>query len=219
MNRVIGFYNYEQCYAHYTKRIMNIRQAKIHGERIVAKPVLMVAIIDGIEANVFQNNRFVINDWLEERYNMLMQKFTRNSQFDGTTGIEKPFWHLESDGDKNGNHEMDTCVFECTADSFMYRINNSLTDFHYRYHRARPLRVRTDNGFRLLTDKNYKINSYTLGYLEIPEEITNKDPYKNYGDFEDYTWQEIVKIAAQMYIENQADPRYKTLTQEVLTQE
>ena len=28
---------------------------------------------------------------------MLMRKFTKNSQFDGTTGIEKPFWHLESD--------------------------------------------------------------------------------------------------------------------------
>ena len=25
-----------------------------------------------------------------------------------------------------------TNVFECTADSFMYRITNSLTDFHYR---------------------------------------------------------------------------------------
>ena len=33
MNRVIRFYNYEQCFAHYTKRIKNIRQAKIHGER------------------------------------------------------------------------------------------------------------------------------------------------------------------------------------------
>lgn len=121
--------------------------------------------------------------------------------------------------DNNGGHEMDTCVFECTADSFMYRVNNILTDFHYRYHRARPLRVRTNNGFKLLTDKNYKINSYTLGYLKVPEEITNKDPYRKYEDFEDYNWQEIVKIAAQMYIENQADPRYKTLTQEVLTQE
>lgn len=121
--------------------------------------------------------------------------------------------------DNNGEHEMDTCVFECTADSFMYRVNNILTDFHYRYHRARPLRVRTNNGFKLLTDKNYKINSYTLGYLKVPEEITNKDPYRKYEDFEDYNWQEIVKIAAQMYIENQADPRYKTLTQEVLTQE
>lgn len=90
--------------------------------------------------------------------------------------------------DNNDEHKMDTCIFECTADSFMYRINNSLTDFHYRYHRARPLRIRTNDGFKLLTDKNYKINSYTLGYLKIPEEITNKDPYKDYGDFEDYTW-------------------------------
>ena len=121
--------------------------------------------------------------------------------------------------DNNDEHKMDTCIFECTADSFMYRINNSLTDFHYRYHRARPLRIRTNDGFKLLTDKNYKINSYTLGYLKIPEEITNKDPYKDYGDFEDYTWQEIVKIAAQMYLENQSDERYKTITQEVLTQE
>lgn len=119
----------------------------------------------------------------------------------------------------SGGHEMDTCVFECTADSFMYRINNKLTDFHYRFNRARPLRIRTKDGFRLLTDKKYKINKYTLGYLKIPDEITSEDPFKDYKDFEDYTWLEIVKIAAQMYVENQSDPRYKTITNEVLTQE
>ena len=116
-------------------------------------------------------------------------------------------------------HIMDTCVFECTADSFMYRVNNSLTDFHYRYHRARPLRVRTKEGFKLLTDKKYKINKYTLGYLKVPEEITSEGWNNEYTDFEDYTWLEIIKIAAQMYIENQSDPRYKTITNEVLTQE
>lgn len=121
--------------------------------------------------------------------------------------------------DQNGNYKMDTCVFECTADSFMYRVNNKLTDFHYRFHRARPLRIRTKEGFKLLTDKKYKINSYTLGYLKIPEEITSEDPFKEYKDFEDHTWLEIIKIAAQMYIENQSDPRYKTITNEVLTQE
>lgn len=98
MNRVIQFFNYEQCYQHYTNRIMNIRQAKIHGETIVAKPVLLVAIIDGIEGNVFKNNQFVINDWLEVRYKMLMQKYVKNSLFDEKTSIEKPFWHLETDG-------------------------------------------------------------------------------------------------------------------------
>lgn len=97
MNRVIPFFSYEQCYQHYTKRIMNIRQAKIHGETIVAKPVLMVAIIDGIGENVFRNNQFVINDWLEGRYNMLMSHYAKDSQFDDKTSIEKPFWHLESD--------------------------------------------------------------------------------------------------------------------------
>ena len=98
MNRVIQFFNYEQCYQHYTKRIMNIRQAKIKGETIVAKPVLMVAIIDGIEANVFRNNQFAINDWLEGKYKMLMSQYAKDSQFEEKTGIEKPFWHLESDG-------------------------------------------------------------------------------------------------------------------------
>ena len=95
----------------------------------------------------------------------------------------------------DGNH-MDTCVFECTADNFMYRINNSLTDFHYRYHRARPLRIRTNNGFRLLTDKKYKIHKYTLGYLKVPTEIASTNPNTDYTDFEDNIWMEIIKIAA-----------------------
>lgn len=121
--------------------------------------------------------------------------------------------------DLNDENLLDTCVFECTADNFMYRINNSLTDFHYKYHRARPLRVRTSDGFKLLTDKKYKIHSYTLGYIKVPEELTNDNPLKDYKDFPEYIWPEIIKIAAQMYVENQADPRYRTLTNEVLTQE
>ena len=70
-----------------------------------------------------------------------------------------------------------------------------------------------------MTDTNYKIHSYTLGYLKVPEEITDRDIDYDYKDFEDYTWLEIIKIAAQMYVENQSDPRYKTITNEVLTQE
>ena len=46
-----------------------------------------------------------INDWHEERYKKLMTQFTKNSQSDGTTGIEKPFWHLESDGFWHLNYE------------------------------------------------------------------------------------------------------------------
>ena len=98
MNREIRFFDYEQCYRYYSKGIESVRQKIINGETIVAKPVLMVAIIDGIDANVFTNNQFILNDCIEERYKKLMEQFTKNSQFDGTTGIEKPFWHLETDG-------------------------------------------------------------------------------------------------------------------------
>lgn len=124
--------------------------------------------------------------------------------------------------DNKGNHEMDTCVFECTQDSFMYRINNSLTDFHYRFNRARPIRVRNNFGCYLLTDKNYKVKQYTLGYIRKPKELTLNEPREarqEYEDFDDSTMHEIIKIAAQMYLENKKDERYQTITAEVMSQE
>lgn len=121
--------------------------------------------------------------------------------------------------DVDGNHKMDTCVFECTQDSFMYRINNSLTDFHYRFHRARPIRTRNKTGCLLLTDKKYIIKQYTLGYLRQPDEITLQNPYNQYLDFDDSTMYEIIKIAAQMYLENVKDQRYQTITSEIISQE
>lgn len=98
MNRNIQFFDYTQCFDHYAKCIDGIRQSKIHGETIVAKPVLLLALIDGIDSNVFINNRFVINDWLEDRYMSLMMHYAKDSQFANKTGIDKPFWHLETDG-------------------------------------------------------------------------------------------------------------------------
>jgi putative restriction endonuclease len=98
MNRTLHFYNYEQCYAHYIKRIMSIRQAKIHGEVIVAKPVLILALIDGVESGEFTVNRFTLNEWLEKRYLVLMKQYTRNSQFPNPADISNPFWHLQGDG-------------------------------------------------------------------------------------------------------------------------
>ena len=121
----------------------------------------------------------------------------------------------------NGGHELDTSVFECTADSFMYRVNNTLTDFHYRHYKARPLRVKTQNGCDLLTDKKYKITKYTLGYLRNPKKISLDNPKAEYSDFPDVIMSEIIKMAAQMYIESQIpmQQRYQTISNEVNTQE
>ncbi len=96
--KTIQFFDYEQCFAFYAKRIMNIRQAKIRGEVIVAKPVLLLTLIDGISNNVFVDNEFGLTEWVEEHYLMLMKKYTSSSQFSNVTGIENPFWHLATDG-------------------------------------------------------------------------------------------------------------------------
>lgn len=121
----------------------------------------------------------------------------------------------------DGGHKLDTSVFECTADSFMYRVNNTLTDFHYRHYKARPLRIKTQNGCDLLTDKKYKITKYTLGYLRNPNKISLDNPKSEYSDFPDVIMPEIIKMAAQMYIESQIpmQQRYQTISNEVNTQE
>lgn len=123
--------------------------------------------------------------------------------------------------DNNGENATNTSVFECTSDNFMYRVNNCLTDFHYRHHKARPLRIKKPNGCLLLTDKKYKILSYTIGYLRYPEKITMENPLDEYNDFPDVILPEIIKMAAQMYIENKIpeQQRYQTIVNEVNTQE
>lgn len=123
--------------------------------------------------------------------------------------------------DNNGENATNTSVFECTSDNFMYRVNNCLTDFHYRHHKARPLRIKKPNGCILLTDKKYKILSYAIGYLRYPKKITMKNPLDEYEDFPDVIMPEIIKMAAQMYIENKIpeQQRYQTIVNEVNTQE
>lgn len=153
-----------------------------------------------------------------------MDKITSQPSYDSYT-VEYPkdfMYSLNEDvviTDTEGDHAINTCVFECTQDSFMYRINNSLTDFHYRWHKARPIRTRNEKGCVLYTDKKYLIKDYTLGYLRVPNKIALEEPFSEYTDFDNATIHEIIKIAAQMYLENKKDERYQTITAEVMTQE
>lgn len=167
----------------------------------------------------------LINLFAQKKYNGFNMKYVSKQPSYDQYIIKYPedfMFTLNEDvviSDLNGGNKMDTSMFECTRDSFMHRITNSLTDFHYRYHRARPLRIRNADGCELLTDKKYKISEYTLGYLRKPKEITLDNPFDEYTDFEDIIMPEIIKMAAQMYLENQGEERYKTIVGEVSTQE
>lgn len=152
------------------------------------------------------------------------EKDTDNVDFDKyIVEYPKDFLYVSDESavitDLNNNNAKSTHIFECTEDSFMPRVVNSLTDFHYNRHYARPLRIRNNNGCVLLTDKKYKIKSYTLGYLKIPNKIQLDNPFDEYEDFSDSVMHEIIKIAAQMYLENTQDKRYESITTEVNTQE
>lgn len=105
-------------------------------------------------------------------------------------------------------------IFECTLDTYMYRITNKLTDFHLRHDYARPLRVRTRDGAALYSDPEYTINKYEITYLRKPNPITLSDPFAEYTEFPEYAQNEIVKLAVQLYLENSSDPRYQTKSTE-----
>lgn len=89
---------YEKSFLYYAERIRNLKQAKIRGEVIIAKPVLLLALIEGIDNDIFIYNCFYLNEWLEYRYLSLMKKYSKSSQFAEPTSINNPFWHLTSDG-------------------------------------------------------------------------------------------------------------------------
>lgn len=94
----LKFFNYESCFSYYTQSIETIKQARVKGEVILAKPILLLAVIDAVDSEEIVGNKIRLTDRLEQRYNALMRRYACGSQFDNSTKIEYPFWHLQSDG-------------------------------------------------------------------------------------------------------------------------
>lgn len=115
---------------------------------------------------------------------------------------------------------LETEIFECTHDSYMYRITNKLTDFHLRNNYARPLRVMDANGCTLYTEAGkYGIGTYRITYLRKPLPITLDKPFDEYTEFPEYSHNEIVKLAVSMYLESASNPRYESSLNEINTME
>lgn len=97
---------------------------------------------------------------------------------------------------------------------------NSLSEYHLRYTKAKPIKLIENNTIKLFTDGKYKIGEYTIVYLRKPSKIDiHLNPFNQYTDMPEHTQLEIVKIAAQLYLENQSNPRYQTYMNEVNTME
>lgn len=94
----LKFFNYESCFRYYTQSIESIKQARVKGEVILAKPILLLSVIDAVDNREIVVNKIRLTESLEQRYYALMRRYARGSQFDEPTKIEYPFWHLQSDG-------------------------------------------------------------------------------------------------------------------------
>lgn len=111
-------------------------------------------------------------------------------------------------------------VFECTIENYTTRLNNSLTDVHSFHGYARPARLLTSDGAKLKTTDEYIINKYVLYYLSKPKtiDILTK-PQDEFTDLNEIAQPEVIKLAANMYIENKSNPRYKTYQNEITQME
>lgn len=113
-----------------------------------------------------------------------------------------------------------TDTIESTIETVDRDKQNSLSEYRLKYCFARPLRLIENNNIILYTDGNYKVSSYTLTYLKRPSKIDiHTSPYSEYTNMPTHTHSEIVKLAAQMYIENKGNQRYNSYSNEVNTME
>lgn len=113
-----------------------------------------------------------------------------------------------------------TDVTESTEETYDKQKENTLSTHRLHNNRANPLRLYRGNDIILSTDGNYYLKSFILTYLRMPIKIDLRTaPFEEYADLPEHTHQEIVKLAAQLYLENQANPRYNSYSNEVNSME
>lgn len=99
MGKVIRFFNYDAALDYYEDRIDSMRQGSVgrgDGVRIIAKPVLILAIIKGIHDGVFKYNVFEY-DKLNGIYEALFRKYFFQGLQSNLTPLCYPFYYLRTD--------------------------------------------------------------------------------------------------------------------------
>lgn len=121
------------------------------------------------------------------------------------------------DKDKFGNYVIKySDTIEGTIETIDRIRENSLSEYRLHHSKAKPIRLIVDNSVYLYTDGNYAVEKYEYYYLRLPKKIDIlNNPLEQYTDMPEHTIPEIVKLAAQLYIENQMDQRYQTYPNEV----
>jgi putative restriction endonuclease len=81
---------------YYCKSFSKLHTAKVKGRSAPHKPILLLAIIDGISNSEIKENRICITPELVARFKDLWSQLVANSEF--TANFSLPFYHLKSEG-------------------------------------------------------------------------------------------------------------------------
>lgn len=130
-------------------------------------------------------------------------------------GITNDCWEKDSEGNYKVKYS-DT--IEGTIETVDRIKENSLSEYHLKYTKAKPIKLMQDNTITLYTDGQYKVAEYTIEYLKRPSKVTLADtPTDEYTDLPAHTHMEIVKIAVQLILGTL--PNYNVYSNEVNTME
>lgn len=99
-------------------------------------------------------------------------------------------------------------VTQCTLDTYRSHIDDPYSEHRLHYEQAKPLRLLIANTVELVTDGNYTITGYRLRYLKTPATVSLT--LTNDCDLPEHTHDEVVKMAANMALENIESARYQT---------
>lgn len=125
-------------------------------------------------------------------------------------------WSKDVDGEYITRY---TDPLEATIETLDRMLENSLSEHNLKYCQAKPIKLQMGNQIEFYTDNNYYVSEYKLYYLRKPNNYSLADPFGTYTELPDEVLSECIKIAAQMFIENQQSQRYTTISNEVNSME
>lgn len=110
-------------------------------------------------------------------------------------------------------------VKEATANTYTMLLQNPYSEHHLHYEKASPIRLFLGNTVELITDGNYQPMSYNIRYLCKPATVDGVSLVTVDCDLPEHTHDEVVRLAANMALENIEQPRYQSQSNEVATME
>ncbi len=91
---VLRHYDYEKCLLEYEERILNVNRATVEGQKAIAKPALICAVLIEHMMGGLKDGKI----YLDDKLRLLYSKVFEWANGPGNTKIDYPFYFLHNDG-------------------------------------------------------------------------------------------------------------------------